>query len=163
MGQSTPTCPTPLTFVSSYALNGTSGFEVNVIEPNVGYENLGTTVVQCASSGQNCDAFLSFDATATSGTQEITLTAGQEHCSLVRYEVWIDSAFIGETAELGPGQSETLSISGSGLDVSGAQPATVEIFAVGVEGGCNSGAIESWAVAILLQGIVSSSEAPRIE
>ena len=74
----------------------------------------------------------------------LTLTAPSTHCSDVAYLVYRpgDPVALGTTRRLAPGQSQNVEI-GAGF---GPGRATVEIGAIGFVGGCNAGAIQSWAV-----------------
>lgn len=74
----------------------------------------------------------------------VTLTAPTTHCSDVAYLIYSpgNPNALGTTQRLAPGQSQNVEI-GAGF---GPGPATVEIGAIGFVGGCNTGAIQSWAV-----------------
>jgi hypothetical protein len=74
----------------------------------------------------------------------LTLTAPATHCSDVAYLVYRpgDPNALGFTSRLAPGQTQTVEI-GAGF---GPGEAQVDIGAIGFVGGCNTGAIGSWAV-----------------
>ncbi len=200
-GTSTPECPTPLQFTSSYSLDGSSGFTVEPIDlpeqpvdddndeddndeddndedideeeeeeedreepPEVrdGFEQLPSTAVNCTSDGQACDVALAFEAFATSGPQALTLTAGSGHCALIRFFVLVDGELIGGTDELGAGEQGTVSLTAAGVDVAADPTSTVIVEAQGVEGGCNNGTLASWAVAVSLSGLASTTDQPTV-
>lgn len=73
----------------------------------------------------------------------LTLTAPATHCSDVTYLIFRpgDPNSIGFSTRLAPGQSQNVEI-GKGF---GPGAASVEIGALGHVGGCNTGAIGSWA------------------
>lgn len=108
--------------------------------------------VTCASSSPYlgnttiCDArgSLSFRSDGPEVDFYLTLTAPASHCSDVAYLIFQPGAerTIGFSTRMAPGQSQNVVI-GRGF---GPGAATVEIGAIGYVGGCNTGAIGSWAV-----------------
>lgn len=74
----------------------------------------------------------------------VTLKAPSTHCSDVAYLVYRPGSTValGTTSRLAPGHSQNVEI-GAGF---GPGTAEVEIGAIGFVGGCNTGAIGSWAV-----------------
>lgn len=76
----------------------------------------------------------------------LTLRAPATHCSDVVYSAWFpgENFSRGSTGQLRPGQSENVSI-GRGY---GPGPARVDISAIGIVNGCNTGQMHSWAVEV---------------
>ena len=114
--------------------------------------------VNCTGSGQVLPGVVSCDGAAQFGFQSegpgqmyvVQLMAPTTHCSRVKYIVWrgdgspmVDfRTALGQTEFLDPGRSSWVRIGNQlarGLQV-------VRITAVGQVGGCNTGAMGSWAV-----------------
>jgi len=76
----------------------------------------------------------------------VTVTAPATHCSDVSYMMFRpgEEASIGFSDRMAPGASQTVEI-GAGF---GPGEAVIEVAAIGHIGGCNTGAIQSWAVDI---------------
>jgi hypothetical protein len=76
----------------------------------------------------------------------LTLRAPDSHCSKVVYSVYFagENWSRGFTGQLAPGDSENVVI-GRGY---GAGTAQVQIAALGIVGGCNTGQMGSWAVEV---------------
>lgn len=113
-----------------------------------------TVTVQCADSRPFLSntvicltkGFFSFRSDGENVPYMVNVRAPRSHCSDVTYQILYptrDSA-LGTSGRLRPGQAGLVEI-GTGF-VAGTHP--LEIIAIGHRGGCNAGAIHSWAAEV---------------
>jgi hypothetical protein len=103
--------------------------------------------VGCSSTGQVCDktADYTFDADGRS-SYVLNIKAPNRHCSAVKYSLtWKDSkrSRSATTRFLNREESQTIK-----LHKFAAGKQVITIGATGQEGGCNSGALQSWGVEV---------------
>lgn len=108
----------------------------------------------CSGGGQLCDAIDYIDAT-TQSTLAVQYTASSGHCSDVRMHFLLAGVEVAESSFLAPGESSDW------LDLGSVTPGsyTLGFQAEGQTGGCNDGAILSWAgtIDVVTTAVTNSS------
>lgn len=118
-----------------------SGF---VVSPTIAQANPINPVVNCTSTGQECNqtARLTFSSDDPGREYAVDLRAPASHCSPIKYFTTNSSGQRVETGVLNPGQ-QTYLLLGKGFN-RGSH--TIQIGAIGVQQGCNTGHLGSWGV-----------------
>ncbi|URR35860.1 hypothetical protein NBE99_01640 [Thermosynechococcus sp. HN-54] len=103
-------------------------------------------IVNCNSGGQICDqmARYNFNSESPNFDYALQVTAPATHCSEVKYFTTNREGQRVETEFLGPNRSGFLPIGGNWQQGSH----TIQIGAIGRQGGCNVGTLGSWGVQV---------------
>ncbi|MBS0195956.1 MAG: hypothetical protein JSR77_04285 [Planctomycetes bacterium] len=100
---------------------------------------------ECFATGQDCGTVVTFDE-YSAGVLSLAMQAAGTHCSDVSMDFYVDGLFAFSTGFLAPGESSPL------VDVGPVSPGvhTIEIHALGREGGCNAGILAGWGGTVTL-------------
>ncbi|QSF48168.1 MULTISPECIES: hypothetical protein [unclassified Thermosynechococcus] len=103
-------------------------------------------IVNCNSSGQVCDqmAHYNFRSESPYWDYALQVTAPATHCSEVKYFTTNRQGQRVETEFLGPNRSAFLPIGGNWERGNH----TIQIGAIGRQGGCNVGTLSSWGIQV---------------
>lgn len=100
----------------------------------------------CSGNSQRCEEAAKWPMrTGFSDDYFLTLTVPSKYCSPVYLDVELDGRLLGSSGLLGPGRTAVLSLG----EVSQGSHA-VRISALGNEGGCNGGALQTWGIDLAL-------------
>ena len=172
-GEPSERCPDPVEVQMTFSTDGVSVFDITSEPPPppdeptplppTGFDVLAEVDVDCNDGSQSCSNELAFQVVdaGTGEAQQVVLAAGSRHCAPIEYTVLVDGVVRGSTGRVDPGGRAVIDLGASGSPI-GDTPAEVVIRATGIEGGCNSGQIGSWAAAIVLDGLLATESAPAI-
>ena len=123
--------------------------------PPTGFSTLPSTRVDCDGPGQYCSHELFFKAISTSdgAPQTVRINVSTNHCSPTLFTVLVN----GDEADvdvLNAGETAVLDVSAL-TEISFDPEFDIAIQATGIKGGCNSGDLHSWQLAVDLTGLLS--------